>query len=77
MNRLKRVHKVVFVRHGESTWNRENRFTGWHDVPLSDHGYTEAVQAGQILKEKGFTHFDTCYTSVLQRAIKTWYTISD
>ena len=76
MNRLKRVHKVVFVRHGESTWNKENRFTGWHDVPLSDHGYYEAVEAGKILREKGFS-FDTCYTSVLQRAIKTWYTISD
>lgn len=71
-----RIHKVVFVRHGESTWNKENRFTGWHDVPLSDHGKLEAIEAGQMLKKHGFL-FDTCYTSVLQRAIKTWYTISD
>lgn len=74
--RVKRIHKVVFVRHGESTWNKENRFTGWHDVPLSAHGKEEAIEAGKMLKEKGFL-FDTCYTSVLQRAIKTWYTISD
>lgn len=76
MNKVKKVHKVVFVRHGESTWNMENRFTGWHDVPLSEHGKKEAIEAGQMLKERGFL-FDTCYTSVLQRAIKTWYTISD
>jgi len=76
MNRVKKIHRVVFVRHGESTWNKENRFTGWHDVPLSQHGVTEAVEAGQLLKEKGF-NFDVCYTSVLQRAIKTYYTIAD
>ncbi len=46
MNRVKRVHRVVFVRHGESTWNKENRFTGWHDVPLSAHGHQEAIEAG-------------------------------
>ena len=61
---MKSVHKVVFVRHGESTWNKENRFTGWHDVPLSPHGYNEAIEAGKMLKDKGFV-FDTCYTSVL------------
>lgn len=76
MNRVRKIHRVVFVRHGESTWNKENRFTGWHDVPLSLHGVTEAVEAGQLLREKGF-NFDVCYTSVLQRAIKTYYTIAD
>ena len=76
MNRISKVHRVVFVRHGESTWNRENRFTGWHDVPLSEHGVNEAVEAGTLLREKGF-HFDVCYSSVLQRAIKTYYTIAD
>jgi 2,3-bisphosphoglycerate-dependent phosphoglycerate mutase len=55
---------VVFVRHGESTWNSENRFTGWHDVPLSQHGVEEAVEAGRMLREKGF-NFDVAYTSVL------------
>jgi 2,3-bisphosphoglycerate-dependent phosphoglycerate mutase len=65
------------VRHGESTWNNENKFTGWHDVPLSEHGKIEAVEAGQMLKDKGFTHFDVAYTSVLKRAINTYYTISD
>ena len=62
MNRISKVHRVVFVRHGESTWNRENRFTGWHDVPLSAHGNEEAKEAGKMLKEKGF-HFDTCFTT--------------
>lgn len=76
MNRIKKIHKVVFVRHGESTWNKENRFTGWHDVPLSKHGVEEAVEAGKLLREAGF-NFDVSYTSVLQRAIKTYYTIAD
>lgn len=71
-----KIHRVVFVRHGESTWNKENRFTGWHDVPLSTHGVEEAIEAGQMLKEQGF-QFDLAYTSVLQRAIKTYYTIAD
>ena len=66
----------MFVRHGESTWNKENRFTGWHDVSLSDQGVQEAIEAGRLLKEKNF-HFDVAYTSVLQRAIKTYYTIAD
>jgi 2,3-bisphosphoglycerate-dependent phosphoglycerate mutase len=64
MNRIKKIHRVVFVRHGESTWNKENRFTGWHDVPLSQHGVDEAVEAGKILREKKF-NFDVCFTSVL------------
>lgn len=77
MKRAAKIHRVVLVRHGESTWNKENRFTGWHDVPLSEHGVTEAVEAGQMLRAKGFTHFDVAYTSVLKRAINTYYTISN
>ena len=63
-------HRVVFVRHGQSTWNLENRFTGWHDVDLTSQGVKEAQTAGDLLKEKGF-NFDVCYTSVLTRSIKT------
>ena len=54
MNRAKKIHKVVFVRHGESTWNMENKFTGWHDVPLSKNGWNEAIEAGKMLKDNGF-----------------------
>ncbi len=59
------------VRHGESVWNKENRFTGWKDVPLSETGVQEAKNAGKMLKEKGFK-FDLVFTSVLQRAITTY-----
>mmetsp|Transcript_7927 Transcript_7927/g.13304 ORF Transcript_7927/g.13304 Transcript_7927/m.13304 type:complete len:255 (-) Transcript_7927:137-901(-) len=76
MSRIKPAYKVVFVRHGESTWNMENRFTGWHDVPLSQKGIQEAMEGGQMLKKRGYT-FDVAYTSVLQRAIKTYYSIAD
>jgi len=61
---------LVLLRHGESQWNKENRFTGWTDVDLSDKGVAEARSAGRILKEKGFT-FDVAYTSVLKRAVRT------
>ena len=64
------MHKVVLLRHGESTWNRENRFTGWHDVDLTDRGRDEAREAGRLLKEGGYV-FDIAFTSVLKRAIKT------
>lgn len=64
------VFKVVFLRHGESVWNVENIFTGWHDVDLSPQGEQEALDAGKALKEKGFK-FDMVFTSVLRRAIKT------
>ena len=57
------MYKVVLLRHGESTWNMENRFTGWTDVDLSEKGLTEAHQAGKALKEGGYD-FDLCYTSV-------------
>ena len=62
--------KLVLVRHGQSIWNLENRFTGWTDVPLSDQGVKEAQEAGMVLKEQGFT-FDLAFTSVLKRAEDT------
>jgi 2,3-bisphosphoglycerate-dependent phosphoglycerate mutase len=64
------MHKVVLLRHGESTWNKENRFTGWHDVDLTERGRQEAADAGRLLKEGGYA-FDIAFTSVLKRAIKT------
>lgn len=62
--------KLVLVRHGQSTWNLENRFTGWTDVDLTEQGHQEALTGSQLLREKGFT-FDIAYTSVLKRAIRT------
>ncbi len=67
------MHKLVLIRHGESTWNLENRFTGWTDVPLTATGIAQAQQAGRLLKAEGFD-FDLTYTSVLQRAVWTlWH----
>ncbi len=67
------MYKLVLIRHGESTWNLENRFTGWTDVPLTDTGVAQARQAGQMLKAAGF-EFDVAYTSLLKRAIWTlWH----
>ncbi|MFP3029327.1 MAG: 2,3-diphosphoglycerate-dependent phosphoglycerate mutase [Arsenophonus sp.] len=68
--------KLVLVRHGESEWNKENRFTGWTDVELSDKGRKEAKDAGQLLKKESFV-FDYAYTSLLKRAIHTLWTILD
>jgi len=68
------MHKLVLLRHGESTWNMENRFTGWTDVGLTEKGLAEAVAAGQLLKREGY-RFDLAYTSVLKRAIKTLWTV--
>jgi 2,3-bisphosphoglycerate-dependent phosphoglycerate mutase len=69
--------KIVLLRHGESVWNKENRFTGWTDVDLSDQGRIEAQKAGQLLKDGGFT-FDLAFTSVLKRAIRTlWITLDE
>lgn len=70
------MHKLVLLRHGESTWNKENRFTGWTDVDLSDKGKEEARSAGKVLKENGFV-FDVAYTSVLKRAIRTLWSVMD
>lgn len=64
------MQKLVLVRHGESTWNKENRFTGWTDVDLSEKGMAEAQEGGEVLKREGY-QFDIVYTSVLRRAIKT------
>ncbi len=69
------MHKLVLVRHGESTWNLENRFTGWTDVPLTETGVAQAQQAGRLLKEAGYD-FDVAYTSVLKRAVWTlWHAL--
>lgn len=70
------MYKLVLVRHGQSTWNLENRFTGWTDVDLTDLGKAEAAEAGKLLKESGYD-FDIAYTSVLKRAIKTLGVIQD
>ena len=71
------MYKIVLIRHGESTWNKENRFTGWTDVDLSEKGRGEAQRGGQLLKDGGYT-FDVAYTSVLKRAIRTlWYVMDE
>jgi 2,3-bisphosphoglycerate-dependent phosphoglycerate mutase len=68
------MYKLVLVRHGQSTWNLENRFTGWTDVGLTEQGISEAHEAGRLLREEGYT-FDVAYTSVLKRAIKTLWIV--
>ncbi|MGE5378056.1 MAG: 2,3-diphosphoglycerate-dependent phosphoglycerate mutase [Bacteroidota bacterium] len=68
------MYKLVLVRHGQSTWNLENRFTGWTDVGLTDLGVTEAHEAGKLLREGGYV-FDVAYTSVLRRAIQTLWIV--
>ncbi len=68
--------KLTLLRHGESLWNRENRFSGWSDVDLSDYGRIEAQEAGKTLKSEGY-QFDAAYTSVLKRAIRTLWIVLD
>jgi len=70
------MHKLVLIRHGQSSWNLENRFTGWTDVDLSEQGRREAQSSGQILREEGY-EFDMVYTSVLKRAIRTMWIVLD
>jgi 2,3-bisphosphoglycerate-dependent phosphoglycerate mutase len=71
------MHKLVLIRHGESTWNLENRFTGWTDVPLTATGVAQARQAGRLLREAGY-EFDISYTSVLKRAVWTlWHALDE
>jgi 2,3-bisphosphoglycerate-dependent phosphoglycerate mutase len=70
------MYKLVLLRHGESTWNKENRFTGWTDVDLSEKGLEEAKDAGLILKAEGYV-FDIAFTSVLKRAIRTLWIVMD
>lgn len=73
----KSVYKVVLIRHGESQWNKDNKFTGWADVELSEKGHQEGKQAGLWLKEKGI-QFDVAFTSVLKRAIQTlWHVLEE
>jgi len=69
-------HTLVLVRHGESTWNLENKFTGWYDCPLSPKGVEEVVQAGQLIKAEGI-HPDVAHTSLLKRAIRTLFHVTD
>ena len=68
------MYQLVLIRHGESLWNKENRITGWTDVPLTEKGLQEASDAGQLLKKEVFT-FDFAFTSVLQRAMKTLWVV--
>ncbi len=70
------MHKVVLLRHGQSTWNRANRFTGWTDVDLTPEGVTEAEESARLLSEGGYG-FDVAYTSVLKRAIRTLWIVLD
>src|SRR5437868_8621409 len=70
------MHTLVLIRHGESVWNRENRFTGWTDVDLCEKGRSEARTAGQLLKAGGYT-FDAAYVSVLKRAVRTLWIVLD
>jgi 2,3-bisphosphoglycerate-dependent phosphoglycerate mutase len=70
------MHKLVLMRHGESQWNLDNRFTGWQDVDLTDTGRAQARKAGAVLKEEGF-QFDLAYTSMLKRAIRTLWIALD
>ena len=70
------MHKVVLVRHGESEWNKANRFTGWTDVDLSDKGIVEAHNSGRVLRDEGYV-FDVAFTSVLKRAIRTLWIVLD
>ena len=70
------MHKLILVRHGESLWNKENRFTGWHDVDLSEKGEQEARKAGELMKNAKLS-FDIAYTSVLKRAIRTQHLLAE
>lgn len=70
------MYKLILVRHGESVWNRENKFTGWADIDLSEKGEAEARRAGELIKKAGIT-FDIAYTSVLKRAIRTQHLLAE
>ena len=70
------MYQIVLIRHGQSEWNRDNRFTGWHDVDLTKQGIEEAKFAAKLLREEGFS-FDMAFTSVLKRAIRTLWVIMD
>ncbi len=70
------MSNLVLLRHGESIWNQENRFTGWTDVDLSGKGIQEVKKAGRVLKKEGYS-FDMAFTSVLKRAIRTLWVVQD
>ena len=70
------MHKLVLIRHGQSQWNLDNRFSGWADVDLTEQGVAEAAEAGRLLKEAGYT-FDVAHTSVLKRAVRTLWGVQD
>lgn len=70
------AYKLVLIRHGQSTWNKENRFTGWTDVDLSEQGYKEAQECGKVLLKEGYT-FDVAFTSLQKRAIRTLWIVQD
>lgn len=70
------MHKLILLRHGQSTWNKENRFTGWTDVDLTEQGYAEAREAARLLSEQDL-HFDLAFTSLLKRAIRTLWIVMD
>ena len=70
------TYKIVFLRHGESQWNKENRFTGWTDVPLCESGVEEAKEAGKRLKDANYD-FDVVFTSILKRAVTTFNIVAD
>ena len=72
---MKQNYRIVFLRHGQSLWNLENRFTGWQDVDLTNKGASEALKAGDLLLKNGF-EFDIAHTSILQRSIKTYNLIA-
>lgn len=76
MQEVRTVYQVMLLRHGESVWNKENLFTGWTDVDLSEKGMKEAADAGRAMKQEGYT-FDVAYTSVLKRAIRTLWMVLD
>jgi 2,3-bisphosphoglycerate-dependent phosphoglycerate mutase len=76
VNKEEIMNKLVLLRHGESMWNKENRFTGWTDVDLSEKGIAKARQAAGVLKDKGFI-FYVAFTSVLKRAIRTLWIVLD
>jgi 2,3-bisphosphoglycerate-dependent phosphoglycerate mutase len=73
---VRNMHKIILLRHGESVWNKENLFTGWTDVDLSEKGKEEALQSGRILRREGYV-FDVAYTSLLKRAIRTLWIVLD
>jgi 2,3-bisphosphoglycerate-dependent phosphoglycerate mutase len=77
MSMAKAEHQLVLLRHGESTWNDKNLFTGWYDCPLSEKGKLEAAAAGKLLQQNNFK-FDKAYSSFLQRAIRTlWFALEE